>query len=419
MKLARYAAIFVIGIVCVTPFFSTAQSVDDLQKQIDANNAQLAQLNAEIAQYTAQLNTTTTQKNTLQNKINQLDLQRKKLQATVTATQTQISTTQAQIATLGQTITKKQATVEDDKAALEESIRSLARTDSQSLAVSMLSSDTLTDAWEDTDALAQLQDAVHSSIQSLNAETQSLAASKTAAEQKKTQLLTQQKTLTTQQGSLTATRQSQAELLAQTKSQEASYQKIIAEKKAQEASFESTINALQAKLKSANTSTIPIAGAVFSWPLDNVYITQYFGMTEFAKTAAYSGNGHNGIDLRATIGTPVRAAGDGTVWDTNLGVAPNCQYGKWVLVKHDNGLSTLYAHLSSIKVSAGQRVSTGDVLGYSGETGYATGPHLHFTVYNTSGVSFITYKCASGPSVRVPVSPFNGYLNPMLYLPAI
>ena len=148
-------------------------------------------------------------------------------------------------------------------------------------------------------------------------------------------------------------------------------------------------------------------------------ITQYFGNTAFAQTAAYNGKGHNGIDMAASIGTPVYAAGGGTVWDTNYGVAPNCQYGKWVLVKHNNGLATLYAHLSGIQVSPGQSVSAGDLLGYSGETGYATGPHLHFTVYVESSVSFINYKCASGPTVRVPVAPFNGYLNPIEYLPAL
>jgi murein DD-endopeptidase MepM/ murein hydrolase activator NlpD len=396
-----------------------SQSVADLQAQIDANNSQIDAINKEIAQYQAQLTTTTAQKNTLQNKIKALDLQRKKLESSITVTQKQISTTQLQIAQLADGIATKQGQIETDRNGLAESIRRLYQAEQIPLAVTVLSSDNIAQAWQDTDNMASLQRSVSGGIEKLSEESQSLTETKQTAEDKKASLLKQQQTLATQQGSLNATRSAQATLLTQTKSQEATYQSILAQKKAQEQSFEATLKDLQSKLKSADNSTIPVAGSVLSWPLTNVRITQYFGDTAFSRTAAYKGNGHNGIDLGAAIGTPVLSALDGVVWDTNLGVAPNCQYGKWVLIKHADGLSTLYAHLSSIKVSAGQSVSTGDVLGYSGETGYATGPHLHFGVYNTSSISFINYKCNSGPTVRVPVSPFNGYLNPILYLPAV
>ncbi len=412
------------ALLCVplvsAPLFTHAQSKEEIQQQIDDNNAQIAQLNKEIAQYQTQLDSTQQQRNTLQNKINQLNLQNKQLSAKVNVTRSQIKTTQLQITDLADGISQKEASIGDEQDGLAESIRILNEVDQVPLAVTLIGANTITDAWEDSAALATIQGAVHDSILKLAADRQALAASKNQAEQKKTQLVTQQKTLTTQQGSLAAITKSQSQLLSETKNKEANYQKIIAEKQAQEKSFEDTINQLQAKLKAADTTTVPSAGtSVLSWPLDSVHITQYFGNTEFARTAAYNGKGHNGIDLRASIGTPVHAALTGVVEDTNLGVAPLCQYGKWVLVKHANGLSTLYAHLSSIQVSKGETVSTGDLLGYSGDTGYATGPHLHFTVYNSSGVSFINYKCASGPTVRVPVSPFNGYLNPMDYLPEL
>ena len=65
--------------------------------------------------------------------------------------------------------------------------------------------------------------------------------------------------------------------------------------------------------------------------------------------------------------------------------------GKWVLIKHANNLSTLYAHLSIIKVSGGQQVETGQLVGYSGDTGYATGPHLH-GVFASEGVEIKSYR---------------------------
>ena len=96
-------------------------------------------------------------------------------------------------------------------------------------------------------------------------------------------------------------------------------------------------------------------------------------------------------------------------------------YGKWVLIKHGNGLSTLYAHLSQISVVQGQNVETSDLLGFSGATGYATGPHLHFGVYASDAVKVMTLGSATGKvspcaKATIPVSASTGYLDPMDYL---
>ena len=104
------------------------------------------------------------------------------------------------------------------------------------------------------------------------------------------------------------------------------------------------------------------------------------------------------------------------VGDTDK-VCPGASYGRWVLVEHQNGLSTLYAHLSVIRAVTGQDVATGDIVGYSGETGYATGPHLHFTVYATQGVRVVTRKSAvCQGSYTIPTASLNAYLNPISYL---
>jgi murein DD-endopeptidase MepM/ murein hydrolase activator NlpD len=91
--------------------------------------------------------------------------------------------------------------------------------------------------------------------------------------------------------------------------------------------------------------------------------------------SAYRG-GHAGLDLRAATGTPVFAAGSGSV--TKAGW--HSSYGNLVEINHGNGIVTRYAHLSSINVRAGQSVSQGQQVGLSGSTGRATGPHLHFEV---------------------------------------
>lgn len=85
---------------------------------------------------------------------------------------------------------------------------------------------------------------------------------------------------------------------------------------------------------------------------------------------------HSGIDLAAPYGTPIKASEGGVVIYSGWYGG----YGKVVILDHAKGFSTLYAHLSSTKVSVGARVKQGEVVGFEGSTGYATGPHLHFEV---------------------------------------
>lgn len=86
--------------------------------------------------------------------------------------------------------------------------------------------------------------------------------------------------------------------------------------------------------------------------------------------------GHAGIDYRADIGTPVRAAADGRVIEVTGGWGSG--YGKSILVDHGGGWVTRYAHLSDFAAGTGDTVSQGQTIGYSGNTGWSTGPHLHF-----------------------------------------
>lgn len=99
----------------------------------------------------------------------------------------------------------------------------------------------------------------------------------------------------------------------------------------------------------------------------------YYGVTcEFGYSPiTYS---HNGIDLGASYGTPIYAAGPGTVTYTGwYGTGGNA-----VIISHGNGVRTIYMHQSEIAASVGQSVAAGDLIGYVGSTGLSTGPHLHF-----------------------------------------
>ena len=180
---------------------------------------------------------------------------------------------------------------------------------------------------------------------------------------------------------------------------------------------------VESKLKTiVDVSKIPKYGTgVLQYPLDKVIITQYFGNTPFSSKnpQVYNGSGHNGIDFGTKVGTPIYTAAPGVVLGTgNTDTACNgVSYGKWVLVKHGNGLTSLYAHLSVIGVSKGEVLTSRQQVGLSGNTGYSTGPHLHFTVYASDAVQITNYVSkVCGTNMTMPIAPRAGYLNPLSYL---
>ena len=423
MKVRVFAILIVLATLLPTSLWG--QSAEEIRQEIEGHNSQIEQLNKEIAAYERELTEIGTKKQTLQGTLNQLDIQRKKITASINVTKAKIRTLELEIQTLSKNIKGKEGSIKIHEGGLAENLRRLNESETQTLAVSIFSSENLTDVWSDMDRSYKLQEAVQESIEELSAQKTSLTETKTATESKQAELLKQQRNLVAEQGSLDATRKAQSELLAQTKAKESNFQAILAEKQAAKASFEAALSDLQTKLQyTIDPSKIPPAGrGILRYPIDNVKVTQYFGDTDFARAGAYAGRGHNGIDLRASIGTPIKSALTGTVIGTgNTDAVRGCySYGKWVMVKHANGLSTLYAHLSQINVVQEASITTGQVIGYSGSTGYATGPHLHFGVYVSQAVQIIklgeaTNKKTACSNAIMPVAPLSGYLNPIDYL---
>ena len=112
------------------------------------------------------------------------------------------------------------------------------------------------------------------------------------------------------------------------------------------------------------------SAAGFIWPVEGT-LTSGFGYRW--------GRMHEGIDISVPEGTPIRAAADGTVILMQSEYESG-GYGNYTCIDHGGGLSTCYAHQSSFAVSVGASVNQGDLIGYSGNTGHSTGPHLHFEV---------------------------------------
>ncbi len=124
------------------------------------------------------------------------------------------------------------------------------------------------------------------------------------------------------------------------------------------------------------TNSTYVPTDIFAWPLQsNGNLTSGFGYRNDPKTGEWKL--HGGTDIAAPTGTPILASADGVV----IAATWHNSYGYYVKIQHNDTFATLYGHCSALHVTAGQQVKQGQIIADVGQTGYATGPHVHFEVY--------------------------------------
>lgn len=397
-----------------------ADTISQIQAKIDASNKDKAKLEKEIANYQSQLKVIGDQAATLQNTIKSLDLSTSKITTEVKLTENNIDKTSYTIEDTSWQIQDKEKQIEKDNKAIIESLKQIYESDAQSIWEIILSNQDFSDFWSDIEDTIQVQTKIGDQVATVKNIKSSLELAKTELEQKKKELEDYTKELSDKKQVLLSTKKEKSSLLSATKNTEANYQKILKEKLALKEALDQEINAYESQLRLAiDPKSFPPAGkGILAWPLSPVFITQYFGKTSDSGRLYVSGT-HNGVDFRAAIGTQIKSAGSGVVegtGDTDV-VCSGASYGKWVFIRYDNGLASIYGHLSLISAKQGQRVKTGDVVGYSGNTGYSTGPHLHMSVYASQGVKISTLKSTvCRGTYTIPLADTRAYLNPLIYL---
>ena len=406
-----------------------AQSeIDALKNQITERGERLKEIEKEIAAYQTELKKVGGEKNSLQKAINQLELERKKVQADISYTQNKIGATDLEINKLTIEIGDTEEEITLNKQAIQKTIQELHELDDNSLIELLLQYENLSEFWGKIDELEQVRQVIRDEVHSLVSRKALLSEKHEVTSEKRADLVDLKEQYADQNQVLVGNKTEKSKLLTATKNEEAEYQKLLKSKEAAREQILKELRDFESKLQFIlDPNTIPPKGtAVFNWPVESVTITQLFGGTEFAKQNAsvYGGRAyHPGVDFGVPRGTKIFAPLAGTVratGDTDL-VAGCYSWGKWTLIDHANGLSTLYAHQSVQSVVAGQQVATGEVIGYSGNTGYSTGPHLHFTVYAKAGVSVRRFNeikaVTSCGAATTPVAATDAYIDPMLYLP--
>lgn len=398
-----------------------ADTVETIREQIEKINEERAKLDAEIAGYQRELNSLAGERQTLQTTIKSLDVSRSKTAAQIQELQRKIAAANLKLDQLSLEIGDKEQAIALDKEAIAASLRAIDSMGDTLMVEHLFAASNLTEAWTAVDNLSSLN-------QSLRAHTNALLDAKTVLKSQqesvaetKNELSFATVDLESQKKALDINRQGKQQLLSQTQSQESSYQALIADRQKKQREFDALLFSFEAALKQVldPSSFASAKSGVLLAPLDSIYVTQYFGKTVDARRLYTSGS-HGGVDFRASVGTPVKAALAGTIKDLEATkIKDGCQYGKFVLIEHANGLSTIYAHLSQVSVDKGDTVTTGQVIGYSGNTGYSTGPHLHFGVYASQGIKVVTADALGSTycaGIKTVAANPEAYLDPMSYL---
>ena len=369
-----------LALMMLLPMFTmvleAAQAADtsELEQQIREYQRQQADLAAQIKDLDRQL------KSIAGDKAQALE-QKRLLDRQISAKVQEIQSTESIIAQYDALIADEQAKLEDTQAREEiqyelfcKRVWAMEEAGTVSYWSILFDSADFADLLDRATFVSEIMEADNKIMDDLAALRKSIEAQKAELETSRADQQTQRDALVAQKKELDAKEADAAALVQKIQSQESEYQSSRDALKREEEEVEAQIikkqKEIQAKIAAGQISFDP--GTGWQWPVPGRYkITSTFG-PRIHPITGLPGN-HTGTDVAAPKGTAILAARGGVVTISTY----NNSYGNYVVVQHDNGIATLYAHMSSRAVSEGQIVTQGQTLGYVGSTGSSTGNHLH------------------------------------------
>ncbi|HMG25497.1 MAG TPA: peptidoglycan DD-metalloendopeptidase family protein [Acidimicrobiia bacterium] len=374
LLLCLLGAVLAVGLVA--PGVAGGQTSPDPKTRRDELSNAIEDVSAEEAAAITELQGISAQRQDLESKVAALDAQIAEATQRVEAAEAEVARIQAQIETVQRDIDRIQAEIEASKAKFNQSVLTLYKGGGNgSNNFTLLStgggaheliagSKYLGENSRQFDRELQRQGSLKDQLD----DAQNDLRKEQAKAQEAQQVAAQERDRV---GQLRTEADGQREQVAAAEQHE---QAVIEDIRARKADFEAQYNAVQAQIAAAVSRGNPTPGNHrFIWPV-NGPISSPFGPR--VQPIIGASTFHPGVDIAASQGTPIKAAGDGVVKMAGW----NGGYGNFTLIDHGGGLATGYGHQSRIAVSVGQHVSTGEVIGYVGSTGNSTGPHLHWEV---------------------------------------
>ncbi|MFA4999461.1 MAG: peptidoglycan DD-metalloendopeptidase family protein [Parcubacteria group bacterium] len=358
-----------------------AENETDLRNKIEAKSKELETLQSQINETQGKLDVISSQSKSLSREIQSTEYTIKNLELNIRGSEVNIDKLSLELQNLGIQLSDTEKMIGEKKSSIAVTIREINQKEKVGILETFLASQSLTDSVTELSDLDKLQASLSDDIVSLRNLSSLLGENIKETDSKKNNLENEQLNLKSRKAIVEDQKSYKETILKETKNQESAYQKQLSDLEKKQESINEEIESLEAALRKNFNAALAPGRGYLKIPFWGTHpLTQQYGATDFARTA-YKTGFHNGIDYGMTIGTPILAAADGKVFV--IGDNGRYQYGKFIVIKHDNNFFTLYAHLSRQAVSVGQSVTQGEIIGYSGNTGYATGPHLHFGVYQT------------------------------------
>jgi murein DD-endopeptidase MepM/ murein hydrolase activator NlpD len=369
----RRQAALAIAVLTVLLLSTISETVYDKQHQLQGLNGQIIATKTQIRQLLDQ-------EHALQAQIAAMDAQ-------LAAVQAQIDQETAKLVLLGQQVDQAKADLAQKQAELAQHIadfgrrmRIMYKSGQVSGLELVFSAANFTDLMNRVFFFNDIVREDRRQVAELQKERAAVEAMKADLEAKQAEQKQVVKQVQDQKAQLQVVRDQRAARVQQIAAIEAQFQRMLADMEAQRAALQAQIAALIRESYRARSS------GKWRWPMDGV-ITQGFGCTSYPfepyEPSCPSKHFHSGLDLAADYGTPVHAADGGIVHNFTMGCGWGgglCGYGRYVVIVHAGGFTTLYGHLSSWAIGDGVQVDKDTVIGYEGSTGNSTGPHLHFEI---------------------------------------
>jgi len=364
--------------------------INTLNAQIDGKKDALSKLRDQQRYYQQLIAEKQKEKASLKNQLSILDNKMAEIELDIEGTKLEIEQTELELRSLELEIAKKDQQINQAQDRLSKLIKTIDQQGSKNTLEIILMNDSFSDFLNDLEYLNNISSAVRDELEDLKDLKASLEEQQQTLNHKREQLAELQQVLADKKYALDQEKENKNFILEQTQLSESEYQALLADaQKEQEqanaeiSQLERTVRQKLAQLEASrpkNNQNKPNSTSVFIWPVPKNRINAYFHDPDYPFRNVFE---HPAVDIRAAQGTPIVAAADGYVAaakDAGMGYS-------YIMIVHDNGLATVYGHVSKIVVKEEDYVTAGQLIGYSGGTPgtpgagkMTTGPHLHFEV---------------------------------------
>ncbi len=324
----------------------------------------LSNINSQINDKKSELSQGKQEEKELKSEINQLTEKIDGMQDEIDTLQSEINNTEFKITAAQNKLSKLQNRIEKQNEDLNERLRNMYMNDNTSFVEVLLNSESLSELLVNLDLIKRIHKSDKEVLEQLKTQHAQVEKQKKELDELNTSLKSQQDEIESKQDSLNADKSALNKKRQAVASENAELSEEIAD-------LQAAADALTSQIKSYGQSSSTYSGSMI-WPASGSISCEY----GYRYCPFHGYELHTGIDIAVGTGTSVKAAASGVVRQAYY----NSSYGNMVLIDNGGGIYTLYAHNSSLLVSAGQSVSQGQVIARSGNTGNSTGPHVHFEV---------------------------------------